>query len=330
MKYVDLKKFTDENGAMPIYLFEGEEVYFHVKGEEMLKSRFVQEPTLDYVSYDGAALKGEHLKKLTDALDAFPFVSQKRMVKVTEFYPTEKDYETYLKRAFENANPESILLIINTAKSKTGSVVLSKKPNVTHVNCARADAETIRKWIYLTCKKEGVYIDGASCERLTAYCVGDMSRISKETEKLLCYCQAKEVAHLTDEIIDSLVYPDAEYKIFELATALSKRNHAAFVRISQELLTKGLNEHAQLSSLAGYFKNVYDCSLVNGSEKEIAAQLGLAEYGVKKNREHAKSLGRAATLRLYQTTYTAIANVKSGKRTPQSAMQEVIAQLFFG
>lgn len=330
MKYVDLKKYTDEHGAMPIYLLEGEEVYFHTKGEEMLKTRFVQESTLDFTSFDGATLKGESLKKLTDAVNSFPFISQKRMVKVTEFYPSEKDYETYLKSAFEQPNPESILLIINSAKPKIGSAVLSKKSNVTHVDCGRADEETIRKWIYLTCKKEGVFIDGASCERLTAYCVSDMSRISKETEKLLCYCQAKGETHLTDEIIDMLVYPDSEYKIYELATALAKRNYGAFMRISEELSTKGFNEHAQLSSLVGYFKNVYDCSLLGGSEKEIASALGLREYGVKKNREHAKLLGAKNTLRLYETTYTAMSNIKCGKRTPQSALQEVIAQLFFG
>ena len=40
VKYVDFKKFTDENGAKPIYLFEGEEAYFREKGEVLLKSRF--------------------------------------------------------------------------------------------------------------------------------------------------------------------------------------------------------------------------------------------------------------------------------------------------
>lgn len=49
MKYVEFRKFTDENGAQPIYLFEGEEGYFREKGEQLLKTRFVQEPTLDYI-----------------------------------------------------------------------------------------------------------------------------------------------------------------------------------------------------------------------------------------------------------------------------------------
>ena len=43
MKYIEFKKYTDENGAQPIYLFEGEEVYFREKGEALLKSRYLQE-----------------------------------------------------------------------------------------------------------------------------------------------------------------------------------------------------------------------------------------------------------------------------------------------
>ena len=54
MKYVDFRKFTDENGACPIYLFEGDDGYFREKGEELLKSKFLGEPTLDYVAFDGA------------------------------------------------------------------------------------------------------------------------------------------------------------------------------------------------------------------------------------------------------------------------------------
>ena len=102
MKYVDFKKFTDENGAQPIYLLEGEEVYFLERGEILIKSRFVRDTALDFVSYDGASLKGGKIADLVSAVNAFPFLSQKRMVKVTDFYPTEEEYQTYLKGLFEN------------------------------------------------------------------------------------------------------------------------------------------------------------------------------------------------------------------------------------
>jgi len=95
LKYVDFRKFTDEVGAQPIYLFEGEDAYFREKGGQLLKARFVQETTLDFASFEGASLKGDGIKSLVDAWNSFPFMSERRLVRVTEFYPTEKEYEQY-------------------------------------------------------------------------------------------------------------------------------------------------------------------------------------------------------------------------------------------
>lgn len=329
MKYVDLKKYTDEHGAMPVYLFEGEEVYFREKGEVMLKSRFVQEPTLDFATFDGNSLKGDKLKSLIDAVDCFPFISEKRLVRVNEFYPTEKDYEGYLKPLFENPPEHAILLIVNSGKGKTGTAALAKKPNVTFVDCSRSDEETIKKWIYLTCKKAGVFADGVTCGKLASYCVLDMSRIAKETEKLLGYCEATGQERLTDELVDELVYPDVEYKLYELGNALSRKNYSAFTKIIRELLVRGNNETTLLSTLANYFKGLYEVSLCRGGDGEVAAQLGIKEYAAKKNREQASKFGKEKLLVFYHEVYGAISGIKCGILTPDAALKTVTAKLFF-
>ena len=329
MKYVDLKKFTDENGAQPIYFFEGEEAYFREKGESMLKARYVQEPTLDYISFDGSALKGEKMKALTDAVSCFPFISQKRMVRVVEFYPTEKEYELYLQSMFENPPQDSILLIINSGKSKKESAAFAKKTNVTYVDCGRSDEETIKKWIYVTCKRAGVFSDGITCGKIAEYCLFDMARIAKETEKLLIYCEAMSVARLTDEIVDEVVYPDSEYKIFELANAVSRKNYSEYMRICSELLAKGFDEIALLSSLANYFKNLFEAAVMKGSDKEIATALGLKEYAVKKSRETAQRFEKGAVLKYYERVYECVSRIKCGELTPQGALNVVTASIFF-
>ena len=332
MKYVEFKKFTDENGALPIYLFEGEEAYFREKGEALLKSRFLQEPTLDYVSFDGASLKGDKIKTLSDALNCFPFVSERRVVRVTEFYPSEKDYEGYLKPLFENPPKDGLLMIVNSAKPKTtaGQATLAKKPNVTYVDCGRSDEETIKRWIYLTCKKAGVYADGITCGKIAAYCIFDMARIAKETEKLLTYCEVKGENKLTDELVDALVYPDSDYKIYELANALARKNYSAFMRISKDLSAQGYNENALLSALVSYFKGLYETSLCKGSDKEVAATLGIKEYAARKNREQAAKFTKAELFSLYETTYSALNGMRGGLLTPDGAMKTVTMKLFFG
>lgn len=334
MKYVEFRKFTDENGAMPIYLFEGEESYFREGGETLIKSRFLQDTTLDYATFDGASLKGAKISSLVSAVQSFPFISQKRVVKVTDFSPTEEEYEKYLKNLFENPPSGSVLLIVNSpkkteTKKDDKKANLQKKPNVTFVDCSRADEETLKKWIFVTCKRAGIYADGITCGKIVNYCIGDMSRISKETEKLLLYCQAKELAKLTDEIVDEVVYPDAEYKIYELSSAVSRKNYDAFVKIMNELSSKGFDEAALLATLAAHFKGLYEVSLMKGSDKEIASALGLKEFSVKKNREQANKFGKDRLLYLYESTFESISGFKCGELTQSSALKLITAKIFF-
>ncbi len=329
MKYVDFKKFVDEKGGLPIYLFEGEETYFREKGETLLKSRFVQEPTLDFAAFDGADLKGDKLQKLPDALNSFPFVSIKRMVRVREFYPTEKEYEQYLKNTFENPPADGMLVIVNSQKGKTGCAALTKKPNVTVVDCGRGDEETIKKWIYLTCKKAGVRVDGVTCGKLVEYCVSDMARIAKETEKLLVCCEALGKDRLTDEMVDEMVYPDSEYKIYELANALSRKNYGEFVRVATELQSKGFSEIELLGALAAYFKKLYETASMRGSDADVATALGLKEYAVKKNREQAAKFKKGELLARYQAVYDAVCGIKCGELTPEGALIATVGKIFF-
>ena len=327
MKYVDFRKFTDENGAQPIYVFEGEEVYFREKGEALLKAKFVQQPILDYVAFDGSALKGERLSALAAAASSFPFASQKRMVKVSELYPTEKEYEQYLQPIFENPTPSVILLISNTVKEKSGGVSLSKAPNATFVDCGRADEETIKRWIYLTMKKAGVVADGMTCDLIAAYCNYDMARIAMETEKLLLCAESDGVSRLTDEMVRLNVHPETEYKIYELTNAISRGDYAGFTRILQDLTAKTADIIPTLSMVAGYFKGLYEVRLMKGTPAAIAAALSMKEYAVRKSKEQAAKFTPEQLLAYYTSVYEAIAAVKRGELTPSAAVQSVSARV---
>ena len=329
MKYVDFRKFTDEHGAQPIYLFEGEEIYFREKGEALLRSRFVQEPMLDYTAFDGSSLKGDKLSELVSAVNSFPFISQKRFVKVTEFYPTEKEFQQYLKPLFESPSASSVLFISNTSKEKTGGMALAKCPNVTYVDCGKSDEETIKKWIYLTMKKAGVVADGMTCDLIAAYCNYDMARISMETEKLLLCAEGAGVSRLTDEMVRENVHPETEYKIYELTNAVSRNQYAEFIRILQDLTLKTTDVIPVLSMIASYFKTLYEVRLMKGSSAAIAAELGMKEFAVRKNKDQALKFSPQGLLGYYEGVYDAISAIKCGELTPQAAVKLVTAKIFF-
>ena len=174
-----------------------------------------------------------------------------------------------------------------------------------------------------------MFADGVTCGKLAGYCVYDMSRIAGETEKLLVYCAAKGLSRLTDEVVDEAVYPDSEYKLYELSGALSRRNYSAFVRILGELQAKGYDEISLLNSLCYHFRGLYEVSLSRGTDREVAAALGMRDYAVKKSREQAAGFPEGELLRCYSDVYRAVCAIKSGELTPASALKKVTAGLFF-
>ena len=94
MKYTELKNDIAVSDRR-IYLFEGEDAYFRAHGEEQVKRAFLSMPELNFASFDGGALKGKQIENLTSAMAAYPFMAEKRVIRVGEFYPSEADYDKY-------------------------------------------------------------------------------------------------------------------------------------------------------------------------------------------------------------------------------------------
>lgn len=322
MKFTELKNDL-QNGAKSIYLLEGDDAYFRLKGEEMIKS-LVQMPELNFSTFDGETLKGGALTQLISAVKSFPFMSGKRVVKVTEFHPSETDYEKYLKGTFEDFPAETILLIVNTEGKK--GVDLKRKACVTYVDCYCADEETVTKWAYITLRRAGVSASVEVCSLIAKYCQCNMSRVALEVEKLIDY---KKDGELTKSDIDDIVYKDTDYRIYEMTNAVARRDYDTFCAIEAELCRKAGDEMSVLSGLFSYFKNLLTVFCSDASDRQLSDILKMKEYGVKKSREQARAIGEDKLKILVSDIYSALAEIKCGNLTPPSALQAVNGKIFF-
>ena len=66
MKFILFKRSLEE-GAKPVYLFDGEEEYFKERGEAMLREKYLAEPSLDFSLFRGETLHGGALADLVAA-----------------------------------------------------------------------------------------------------------------------------------------------------------------------------------------------------------------------------------------------------------------------
>lgn len=327
MKFTEFKRDLTATEARPVYLLEGDDLYFRDKTIELLRAG-IAEPTLNAASFAGGALKGEKIRELTDAVYTLPFLSEKRLVVVSDFYPSEKEYETYLKPLFIRPVETCIFVVANNgAKPKAGACELKKKPNVTTVDCSRADEETVAKWVYLTLKQAGVAVDGSASGAVARYCNCDMARVSKESEKLIEYAGKGGKITLTD--VEELVYKDAEYKIYELTQAAAGGNYARFMEVMDGMVGKGFDENAFLNALCSHFRTLWEATAAEGSNAQAAETLGMKEYAVKKSREQARRFSREALKGHYDALYSALAAARAGEITFPSALKTAIAKIFF-
>ena len=324
MKYTELKNSIQE-GARPVYLLEGDDAYFRTHGEEQIKSAFLSMPELNWATFDGETLKGGAISELVTALENFPFMSEKRLIKVSEFYPSESDFEKYLKPLFDDFPPTAILIIVNVGSKK--GVDLKRKGIVTYVDCSHADSETVAKWAYITLKRAGFPAEAAACDGIAAYCLNDMARVSVEVQKLIDYAPERVIT-LAD--IDGLVYKDADYRMYEMTGAVARRDFDKFCAVGAELVQKSGDEISVLNGLYSYFRNLLSIIQSGASDAELAGLLKMKEYGVKKSREQARAIGKLRLEELTAKLYASISDVKSGLITAQSALSNCKNAIFFG
>ncbi len=326
MKFVQLAKSLKE-GVAPVYLLEGEDAYFRDSATDMIRRACaIANPMLNDVRYEGETLKGEGIAALVRALGTLPFLDERRLVRAVEFYPTEREWETYLKAYCADPCPTTVLLIVNGGKKPNGAQ-LAKKAGVTYVDCSKESEETLSRWLFGVARKRGLSMDADAAQLMVRYCASDAARMRLETEKL-AYVLG-ENGHITRADVEENVAKDVEYKIYELTQAASRRNFAQFMQILDEMLEKGSDEYAVLAALISHFRTLCETGLSDASDAQLSKTLGCKPYAVQKNREIVARLGNARVRTLYEGLYTLSSGAKSGRFGKTGALFAAIAQLFF-
>ena len=330
MKFVQLAASLKE-GLAPIYLVDGEEAYFRDHAVESIKKACaLTQPALNETRVEGETLKGDKLTSFVSSLNTLPFFDEKRFVRVYDFYPTEKEWETVLAPYAKDPCPTTVLVIVNGGfgGKKQNLAALRRKGGVVHVDCSRESEEMLARWLFGVLKKRGLLADGDALTQMVRYCNFDAARMHREAEKLVLLLG--EGGRLTREVVEEYVAKDVEYKIYELTQAASRKNFSLFSQILHELMEKGYDEYAALSSLAAHYRTLYEITSLEGTDREVAATLSMQPYAVQKSREAAARLGTKRVKELYEALYTLSSGAKSGDYTKQGALFSAIAKIFFG
>lgn len=326
MKFTELAKSLKE-GLSPVYLVEGEEVYFRDHAVEAIRKRCgLSQPVFNDARVEGERVR-EDYSAFVASLNVLPFFDEKRLVRAYGLYPTEKEWERFLKPYVENPCPSTVLVIVNDGK-RANAADFKRKKGVTFVDCSRESEETLSRWLYSLMRGRGLAADADAVSLMVRYCASNAARMRSETEKLAVLLG--EGGRVTRAVVEEQVAKDAEYKIYELTQAAARRDAAAFFEIMEDMLTKGYDENAVLAFLASHFRTLFEVSESRGSDEAVAKSLGIKQaYAVKKNRDTVARLGKERVRELYFRLYKLSCGAKSGIYTKTGALSAAVAKIFF-
>lgn len=279
MKFTEFKNGLATGEFHSVYLLEGEDAFFKKRAVELLKNKFVTEPALNFASFEGV---GFTANELVASLTSYPFMSEKRITFVSEHNFTKDELKGDLKTYLDNPPSDSVLIVSVTKPADQ----LKKFSSVCVVDCSKAEANILVKWIKAECAGENVKIDAETAKNLCEYCLCDMTRIENETLKLISYAGKNGIISQTD--IDVLVTRDTEYKIYEMTDYIGKKKFDLALLVITDMLSKGEQPQRLIISIYNYFRRLLHVSINGGDVSELAKLLGIKEYAVKKAKEQAR------------------------------------------
>ena len=311
MKFRELKKSLTVV-VEPIYLVCGEDAFFVERSRKLILDACLKEPDFNLTVFDGSELKGNP-EMLLSALMSYPFLADKRVVVVKEYYPLVAEIKV-LKGYFDDPMPTSVLVILNSAKSEA----LAKLNNVCFVDCAKGDYILLSSWIINEGRLAGVSFEQNAISRLIDYCQSDMTKISGETQKLIAYSLNEKT--VTESDVFAVCVKEEDYRLYEVVDLIVNKQRDKAYAVLKDMLGSAADGQKLFISLYNYFRRLLYASVSDMTNSEIADKLGVKEFAIKKAKEQAAKLSPVKIKKITDKLGEYDARFKSGDILQEDAV----------
>ena len=265
----------------PVYVLMGDEPFFIDQITDLLLENVLDESERDF---NQVMLYGADIDAVTiiNAARRFPMMSKYQLIVVREAQLV-RDIEvlaSYVKKPLM-----STVLVLNykyktldrrkslaTATDKVGVLFESKKiPD-------KIPDYKMPAFITSLMQQRSIGVDGKAAQMLADFLGNNLSRLSKELDKLVLLLPENGAKRITPELVEQNVGISKEYNNFELLKAIATKDVLKANRIAQYFEKNPKNNpiQATLPVLFNYFSNLLICYYAKDrSENGLMAALGL-------------------------------------------------------
>ena len=269
-----------------IYLLYGAEAYLKKQYKErFIKAMLPEGDTMNYAYYEG---KNTDIKEVIDLAETLPFFAERRLIVFEDtgfFKSSGADLADYIS----DMPATTYFIFIENEVDKRSKLYKAVKAKGHIVELNAQDENTLRKWVLGLVKKEGKQMEPSDVAYFLNKVGTDMENITKELEKLVCYCIDRPT--ITREDIDAVCVTQITSHIFEMVNAVANKDQRKALDLYYELLALKeppmrilfllIREYRILFQVRALLKQGY-------GKKEIASKAGLHPFAAGRYMDEAK------------------------------------------
>jgi len=273
----------------PIYFLYGEEPYYIDKISEFMIANVLTEQEK---SFNQTILYGKdsNAAQVINSARRFPMMSSHQLVVIKEAQELA-DFEN-LVHYVENPLNSTLLVICYKYKSpdKRKKAVKALIENAVCFESEKIYDSKLPEWINALVKSKNYAIEAKAAVLLSEYLGNDLSRIENELEKLFISIPAGTIG-ITSDLVEKNIGISKEYNVFELQSALIKKDVIKANRIINYFGDNQKNYHltmvvAQLYSF--FLKILLFHTLKDKSRSAAASALKVNPYFIGDYEQGAK------------------------------------------
>lgn len=268
-----------------VYLLYGEEEYLKKQYRDRLKNAIAGDDTMNYSYYDS---DNASVKDIIDVCETLPFFAQKRLVIMenTGFLKSSNDeLADYIKHI-----PDYLVIVMVEKDVDKRNKVYKAVDSVGYVcEMKPQTTATLEKWIAGLLAKDNLKISREACDLILDKTGAGMDYIKQEIEKLVSYCQGRDV--VTVEDVEKVCTTQTTSHIFDMISAIANKKQQQALDLYYDLLELKEPPMRILYLIVRQFNGILqvkDLMSRRISGKEIASKIGAAPFVASKYQAQAK------------------------------------------
>ena len=314
----------------PVYWFEGEEDFFIDQAMHYAEHHILNESE---ASFNLTVFYGRDASwpDVVNACMRYPMFAEKQVVLLKEGQQM-KDIEK-LQGYVEHPLSSTVFVVSYKDKKVDARTKFAKalKEKGVMVTTKKMYENQLPEWTHAVAKEKGLSIQDKAVMLLVDHIGNDLTRISNEIEKISVNLGKRK--SITEEDIEEFVGVSKDFNVFELQSAIARRDLAKCIRIIQyfESNPKAAQIQLVLPSLYGFFSRVF---MIHGAgnvgERALSAAIGVPPFQLKEPLMAAKTYSYQATERnlllLHQYNLRSV-GVNSTGTSDGELMKEMIVKM---